>query len=541
MMQRILAVFATVLLASIPFGWTQSPISDQVEPTCRRQPSFSRPDKEPISLEAPVAAKAGKTEPSSWPTFAGGPTRNMVNLVDKNVPVTFSIEPGKVKNVKWTTRLGSVSYSGPIVADGKIFVGTNNARPRDLKLKDPNKAVLMAFNEADGKFLWQLVHEMSEASSWKNFGLISTPTVEGKRIYYTTPGCIVVCADTDGKVQWQYDMMKELKVFPHHCAGSSPLVVDDLLMVVTGNGVDENTHKLVSPKAPSFVAFNKKTGKLVWQSSLPGADIIEGQWSNPSLAVVNGKKQVIFPGGDCVLYALEPETGSLIWKCDCNPTRNKKGGGDRKIDNYIVASPVVVGDRLYVGLGPMPEHDHRGDVSYFLCLDITKKGNVSLKNYDAKDAANKDSALVWSFGGPIVPAPPLKDRQVNLGVICATASVHDGLVYLAEEAGYLHCLDAKTGIRYWVHDFKETTWSSALYVDGKVYVFTQGGEVYAFVAGKERKWYQDGKVYVPNGTKQDDKSSASVDDNPVNSTPVVANGVLYISAKSTLYAIANGK
>lgn len=513
---------------------------NRVDVTVDIKPPQAKADEVAAKGKSQDKADAAKSGPSTWPTFAGGPTRNMVNLIDKNLPTVFSAEEGKEKNIKWTANLGNVTYSGPVVADGKIFVGTNNARPRDPKIKDKDKAVLMAFNEADGKFLWQLVHEMSEASSWKNFGLVSTPTVEGKRIYYTTPGCIVVCADTDGKIQWQYDMMKELKVYPHHCAGSSPLVVGDLLMVITGNGVDENTHKLQSPKAPSFVAFNKKTGKVVWQSSLPGENIIEGQWSNPALAVVNGKQQVIFPGGDAVLYAIEPETGNLIWKCDCNPTRKKKKDGDRKIDNYIVASPVIVGDRLYVGLGPMPEHDNRADVSYFLCLDITKKGDVSLKSYDAKDPANKDSALVWLFGGPIVPAPPLKDRQVNLGVICATAAVHDGLVYLAEEAGYLHCLDAKTGQRYWFHDFKEAMWGSALYADGKVYIATQGGEVYAFVAGKERKWYQDGKVYVPNGGKKDDKSSASLDE-PTKGTPVIANGVIYITTTNKLYAIANGK
>src|ERR1019366_1687535 len=207
------------------------------------------------------------------PMFGGTPARNMANIIDKDIPIAWSVEEGKHKNVKWFAELGSITYSGPVVADGKVFVGTNNAHPRDPKMKEKDKAVLMAFNEADGKFLWQLVHEMSEASSYRDFGLVSTPMIEGKRIHYITPGCIVVCADTDGKIQWTYDMMKELKVYPHHCAGSSPLVVGDLVMIVTGNGVNEEG-KLMSPKAPSFIAFNKNTGKIVWQSNLPGENII---------------------------------------------------------------------------------------------------------------------------------------------------------------------------------------------------------------------------------------------------------------------------
>ncbi len=473
------------------------------------------------SGSAPVALFQGAGKNSDAPMFGGTPQRNMANTIDKNIPSDWNVEKGKRKNIKWDADLGSVTYSGPVIADGKVYVGTNNRKPRDPKVTDRDKSVLMVFNEADGKFLWQLVDEMSDASEYRDFGLVSTPTVEGKRVYYTTPACIVVCADTDGKVQWRYDMMKELKVHPHHCAGSSPLVVGDLVMIVTGNGVDEQG-KLVSPKAPSFVAFNKNTGKLVWQSSLPGENIIEGQWSNPTLVTVNGKQQIIFPGGDCVIYSFEPETGKLIWKCDCNPSGKKKDERG-KIANYIVATPVAVGDRLYFGLGPMPEHTNHQPVSYFLCLDITKQGDVSLKSYDAKYAANKDSALVWSFGGPIVPPPP-KGRQVYTGVICGTAAIHDGLVYVSEESGYLHCLDAKTGQRYWDHDFKTIIWGSPYYVDGKVYIATQDGEIVIFEHGKNRKVL----------------ATVSMDE-PMHGTPVVANGVLFVTTKTKIYAIANGK
>jgi outer membrane protein assembly factor BamB len=469
-------------------------------------------------------------QPTIAPMFGGTPSRNMVNTIDKNIPIEWSVEDGKRKNIKWAVELGTYTYSSPVVADGKVFIGTNNYNPRDPKDKAKfdkdktigDKAVLMAFNEADGKFLWQLVHEMVEDGEYKNFGLVASPTIEGKRLYYITPACVVVCASTDGKIQWTSDLMKELKVSPFHCAASSPLVVGDHVMVITGNGVD-GEDKIRSPKAPSFVAFNKNTGKLAWQSNLPGDAIIEGQWSNPTLATVNGKPQVIFPGGDCVLYSFDPATGELIWKCDCNPTRKKMRKDGNRIENYITATPVVVGDRLYVGLGPMPGHDHKKNSSYFLCLDVTKKGDVSLKNYDVKDAANKDSALVWAFGGPIMP-PPAKGRPVYTGVICGTAAVHDGLVYVAEDSGYMHCLDAKTGQEYWNHDFKDAVWGSPYFVDGKVHVGAETGDVVIFAPGKTRK------VLATNSM-----------DESVFGTPVVAGGVFFIATKSKQYAIANGK
>ena len=81
---------------------------------------------------------------------------------------------------------------------------------------------------------------------------------------------------TDGKPIWQYDMQRELKVVPFHCSNCSPLVIGNLLFLVTGNGVDDQTGKVRDKDVPSFIALNKDTGKLVWQSNLPGDRIIEG-------------------------------------------------------------------------------------------------------------------------------------------------------------------------------------------------------------------------------------------------------------------------
>src|SRR6202008_2461873 len=94
----------------------------------------------------------------------------------------------------------SHAYGGPVVADGKVLVGTNNAVPRDPKTKGKDKAVLMAFNEADGKFLWQLAHDIPQLDVFSmvtSLGLLSTPAVDGKHLYYVTPSCEVICAGID--------------------------------------------------------------------------------------------------------------------------------------------------------------------------------------------------------------------------------------------------------------------------------------------------------------------------------------------------------
>jgi outer membrane protein assembly factor BamB len=442
--------------------------------------------------------------------FGGSPGRNMANMIDKNIPIEWNVEEGKRNNIKWVAQLGTLAYGGPVISGGKVFVGANSANSN-------GKAVLMAFNEADGKLLWRIVHDFPDDPLFneaRSAGLCSTPIVEGKRIYYVTPGCEVVCADTAGKVQWTYDMMKELKVVPFHLANCSPLIVGDHLLLITGNGRDGEGN-LPSPRAPSFVAINKNSGKIAWQSNLPGDKIIEGQWTNPTLAVVNGKPQIIFPGGDAVIYSFEPATGKLIWKCDCNPARTRQGP-----NNYFVATPVVVGARLFVGLGAAPDVGTPSKFSHFVCLDVTKQGDVSPKSYDAKAAVNKNSALVWAFGGMIDP-PPAKGRRAAFGCTISTAAIHDGLIYIPELSGYLHCLDASTGERYWDHDFKAAVWGAAYYVDGKVLVGTEAGDIVVFAAGKNRKVL----------------ATVSMDET-VHMTPIVANGVLYVTTKSKLFAIA---
>ena len=515
-----------------------------LRPECHRSPKDTVVCKDGRCCEAPTrgqalvaftAAAGDKPGKSDSPMFGGTPQRNMVNTIDKNVPIDFSIEPGKEKNVKWSALLGNKAYGGPVIADGRVYVGTNNANPRDPKDKaDEGResvAVLMVFDEKTGKFLWQLKHPCPPNPIFndaRNMGLCSTPCVDAGLVYYTTPGCVLVCADAKGnadgtgKIVWQYDMMKDLGVEPYHLGNCSPLVAGDLVFVITGNGLNEAAGKVADPKAPSFAAFHKKTGKLAWKSDLPGAEIVEGQWSNPVLGVVGGKEQVIFPAGDSVLYSFEPTSGTLLWKFDCQPVKPAPGG--MAIRNYFISTPVVVGDRLYVGLGVYPGgHPNPTKSSHVVCVDITKNGDVSPKNLDAKDPANKNSALVWAYGGEVVPRPKT-GRRVFFERTISTCAVSDGYVFVAEEQGYLHCLDAKTGQQLWDDDLTDAIWGSPYCVDGKVYISTESGNFNIYAASSKKDVI------------------AKLELTPtIHSTPVVANGVLYVMTNAKLFAIAEKK
>lgn len=492
--------------------------------------------------------------------------RNMVNTFEKNMPSEWDVESGK--GVKWKAALGSRAYGGPIIYGGKVFIGTNNESPRNPKIKG-DKGIIMCFREGDGKFLWQAVHDKLPSglvNDWPREGICSTPYVEGNRLYYVSNRCELVCADTEGFTDgkndgeqdekykeptdadfiWRLDMMKDLDVFPHNLATSSPLIVGDLVFVLTSNGVDEGHINVPSPKAPSFIAVNKKTGKVVWADNSPSRKIVEGQaaggeqkaflqrlqdrgekilhgqWSNPTYGVVDGKPQVIYPGGDGWLYAFEPASGKLIWKFDCNPKQAKYVLGGRGTRNEIIGTPVIHDNKCYVGVGQDPEHGE--GVGHLWCVDMTRTGDVSPEvvtdpNADpVKTAPNKNSAAVWHFGGPSKEG----DRDFDFGRTMSTCAIQDGLLYIAELGGFLHCLDARTGKKHWTHDLKAAVWGSPYYVDGKVYIGNEDGDVYVFAHGTEKKHLATHEM--KHGVK---------------STPVAANGVLYVMTETSLYALQN--
>jgi outer membrane protein assembly factor BamB len=453
--------------------------------------------------------------------YGGTPARNMAST-EKGLPEKWDLKTGE--NVLWSQPLGSQSYGGPVVAGGKIFVGTNNEGLRNPKLTG-DRGNVMAFDAITGKFLWQSAHEKLSAGrvhDWPLQGVCSAPYVEGDRLYYVSNRADFVAADTEGfrdkendgpftaeantseideDVIWKLDMIGELDVFPHNLAVGSPLAVGDVLYLVTGNGVDEGHINLPVPRAPSFIAVDKNTGKLLWESALPGEHILHGSWSNPAYGVIAGKPQVVFPGGDGVLYSLDPKDGKLIWKFNANPEGTKWELGGAGTKNNIIATPVIYKDRVYIGVGQDPEHGEAP--GHFWVIDATQTGDIT------------KTGVVWHRGG------------TDFNRTMSTAAIADGIVYIADLSGFLYALDAETGKHFWTYDAFSAIWGSAYAVDGKVYLGDEDGDVVVLKAGK-------GKDGAPEELAEINMGGA------VYTTPVAKNGVLYIMSRNKLFALKQG-
>jgi len=430
-----------------------------------------------------------------WPMWGGTPDRNMVSKM-KGIPTSWDVKSGK--NVKWVGQLGSQAYGNPVVAAGQVYVGTNNELLRNPK-EGGDRGVLMCFRESDGKFLWQHTNEKlpaGRANDWPYQGVCSSPMVEGDKVYYVTNRCEIACLDTHGdgkggaKVLWKFDMMEEVGSQPHNMANSSPVSYGDLLYVSTANGQDESHVHIPSPRAPAIIAVSKTTHKLVWEDNSVGEKILHGQWASPTVAKVGDVVQVIHPQGDGWVRGYEALTGKKLWEFDTNP----KDSVWPKTRNETISTPVVVGNVVYQANGQDPEHGE--GVGHLYAIDAAKRGDIT------------QSGKIWQYD------------KIRRSI--STGAVYNGLLFYADFSGFLHCLDAKTGKPYWVHDMLAAIWGSPMVIDGKVYLGDEDGDVIVMEASKEQK-----VIATMNMGSS------------VYSTPVPANGALFIVNRNQLIALAN--
>ncbi len=487
------------------------------------------------------------TRAADWPRWGGpDPGRNMYSPA-KGLPDRF--DPGKpksgtgdidlttTKNVKWVAKLGSQAYGNVVVAGGKVFIGTNNENPRDPQHQG-DRSILLCFDEKTGEFLWQLVVPKlasGKVNDWEGLGLLSSPCVEGNRVYLVTSRCEVICLDTDGMANgndgpymdeaqyvvgpgkpkgkigpkdadiiWVYNMMDELGVFPHNASNCSVLVAHGLVFACTSNGQDWTHVNIPSPNSPSFIALNKKTGELVAEDDAHiGPRIFHGQWSSPSMGEVNGRKLVFFGGGDGWCYAFDPKPEKegdstylkVAWKYDCNPPeRTKYKYPAAEGASEINSTPVFYKNRVYVAVGQDPEHGE--GVGNLTCIDATKTGDIT------------GSGKIWSYD------------KIHRSISTVSIDPQTGLLFVGDFSGYVYCFDAETGKLYWTHDMKAHIWGSTLVADGKVYCGDEDGDVVVLVAAKDKKLLSEANLGAP-----------------VYSTAVVANGAIYIASNEHLYAI----
>lgn len=532
-----------------------------------------------VLVFVPTLAVCG-AEASDWPMLGRTITRNPV-VPNGVAPTHWDIKTGK--NIKWSARLGTQTYGTPVIAGGQVYVGTNNGAGY-LK-RYPSRfdlGCLVCFRESDGKFLWQFSAEKlptGRVHDWPLQGIGCPPLVEGERLWFVSNRWEVLCLDTQGfrdstndgpydgepvkgpleaDVVWKFDLMGQLGVHPHP-AGMGPdrrcsvAAYGDNIYVITGNGTDESRFQLPTPQAPSLVCLDKRTGKVQWTDNSPGANILQTQIASPLVAEIRGIPQVVVPQGDGWLRSFHAKSGKLIWEFDMNPKASRWTLGGRGTRNNILATPVLYENRIYIANGQEMEHGEgpgrlvcidpamTGDISSELAVDRNGKGipHRRLQAIDPrrgeKAVANPNSGLIWEF---MKQGENFEDQMHRA---FSSVAVHDGLVIAADTSGLIQCLSAKTGESYWAYDVFATIWSAPLIVGDTVFVADEDTKVSIFRLSADPKRAMKpgpGQAYA-RGKAHDLVPLAELElDSAIPTSPVFANGTLYLATRSTLYAIS---
>lgn len=422
--------------------------------------------------------------------------------------------------VVWRSRLGLVAAS-PVIAEERILIGTSNADKGGA-----DQAVLKCLNLNDGRLLWQRSHARigSRLHDTPGTPIMSRPTVDGDRVYYVSNRGELTCLDLDGfldgqndgpitdegvtggqhaDVVWRLDMIGELGVHKVDDGGmgnplSSPLVIGDVVYCVTGNG-SAYKRDVPAPNAPSFLAVRKDTGKILWNNSAPGKNIVYGQWSSPAFARVGRTDHIIFGGGDGCLYGVHPNTGQTLWKSDL--------GGPAPVDvgpqglgrrNFFVGSPVVSDGVVYVGLNQNWEDNRLETRRPLYAVELRASGQAVIPE------------LRWSF-----------DPEGFDGTHAAVA-VEDGHLYAVSTSGKLYAIDAASGEEVWRSDLKsQAAPYAAPYVhEGRLYVATDS-DLFVFATGVDPRCI----------------GRYTFDSTMYGSTPVVHNGIFCVASGGDLWAL----
>ena len=551
--------------------------------------NFSRTAPRFVTLVL-FAILAGTPLPAAdQPQWGQAWSRNMVSA-ERGLPDSFDPKTGR--NIKWTARLGTESHSTPVIAGGRVYVGSNNGEPRDHRHVG-DRGVLMCFDERDGRLLWQLVvpkREEDPYHDWPKCGIASPATVEGERVYIVDNRGVVLCLDArglangndgpfsdegvymvprgtnkvgrgvltapgdagasagrgnedtaphrmepgplDADILWQFNLTTGAGIWSHDAAHSSILIHGDHLYLNTGTGVD-NTHKKIrTPDAPTLVVLDKRTGAYLARDDEPIApDIFHCTWSAPALGVVDGRQQIFFAAGNGILYGFEPLSQTPVGR-----------GSSRAVIEQQEASarpeprPTV------------PEKLRR------------------LWSYDPDPTAPKTN--VHRFNS---------NRREGPSNIYGMPVFMDGKIYVAgggdwfwgKNEAWLQCFDPRgagdlgTNALRWSYSLGRHTMCTPAVHGGLVFATDSMRTLHCVDAAtgtalwthelKGELWSSayvaDGKIFV--GTRRGDfwVFAASREKKilstlelgvPISATATAANGVLYLATMTHLYALANG-
>jgi outer membrane protein assembly factor BamB len=345
--------------------------------------------------------------------------------------------------------------------------------------KDATQHVL-CIDRRSGKILWK---ESFPSATHKKHVLntfaSSTPCVDEERVYFgwAVPEAITFLALTH---EGKEVWRKNLGPFVNqHGFGTSPIVYKDLVVLANDQGNPQGR----KGEGESFlVAFDRKTGNEKWRIPRKTREVA---YSTPCVyQAPNGKEELIFNCGVHGITGVDPATGKVNWEIDT-------------FDQRSCSSPIIVGDLIFGSCGQGP-----GTTNYVVA--------VRPPDGDARTAPEIAYRMTRASQAPYVPGFVARGNRV----------------FLWSDGGYVSCLDAASGKQIWRSNQKMGTnfYGSPIRVADKIYCMEVSGKIVVVSAGDKFEHLADNKLGEPS-----------------NSTPAVADGVMYLRTLTQLMSLGGKK
>ena len=364
-------------------------------------------------------------------------------------------------------------WSSPVLWKDKVIV--------TAELDSGHRAVL-CLSAADGKTLWKHEEPFQSHQQHKfNSFASSSPFVDAERIYinWTSGDSVAALAlDHNGKLLWRRD---NLSPYVHeHGSGCSAIVADGVMLVRSEFSLEKNGKSLATPEQvdwkPSLLGLDAASGKTLWKIDLP---YTLNPYSTPVVRdLPGGKKEFIVANTSSGVMGLDTKTGKINWQ-------HNPGLRQRSVGSFILAD-----NMLFAAFGS-------GDGGKESAL-------LKLGNGKAEEAGSILKNI------PYVPTPIL---------------IGDRL-YMLKDGGILTCLKWPSGEEVYSERVVGGSGGSTKYfaspvaADGKIFCCSQTGEV----------------VVVKTGDKFEILAANKLD-SPINATPAIGHGRIYVRTQDSLFAI----
>ncbi len=397
-----------------------------------------------------------------WPTFRG-PNRDGISKETGLLKTWPKDGPAKV----WTAKGLGLGFGTPTIAKGTIFgMGTRN-----------DKDGIWALKEADGSELWFTPFDEPRKTNQNN-GPSASPTYDDGKVFAVSSNGKLVCLDAvKGEKLWQRDYLADFggKV-PSWGFTDSALIDGDKLICVPGGS-----------KA-AVVALDKKTGKDIWKSAIPGGGNDGGGYCSAEKVTLAGRPMyVVLMGKAAGVVGVNPQDGKLLWSYKGKAA----GGGVAQIPTPIISNDHVWVSCAYDGGAALLQITSEG-TEKFAVKELKAYNKAALNNhhggmvqvgdfaYFGHDQNNGKPVCVDLINGDIKWGPE-KNPATSKDTDKSSAAVlsADGLLYFRYDNGTMVLIEPSPVSLKVVSSFKETersgkaSWPHPVIVSGKLYLRDQ--------------------------------------------------------------------